>query len=129
MEKTLLTYRPNEQEIFDHVCKHLAKQKKRCFDPKADQCRYRYGEMSCAVGSLISDEDYDRVMDDKNCSAEIVIDKWFPVAGSVGRLCRDLQVDHDIGINAEALKERLKLTAKNHKLKPDAIDLITEWEY
>lgn len=51
------------QEIFDFVANHLLTQNAKAVDD-SDTCRYRYGHLKCAVGALISDEDY-------NCSFEM----------------------------------------------------------
>lgn len=51
------------QEIFDAVCDHLAKQKKRAAREHGG-CYYRTPDgLKCAVGCLIPDELYDRRMD------------------------------------------------------------------
>ena len=89
---------------------------------------YRYNELSCAVGSLFTDEDYDPEMDAKGLSARPLIEHWFPAAFRVELLCNDLQAVHDASITAEALRDRLKAIAKHYKLNPEAADLITEWE-
>lgn len=50
-----------QEEIFNKVAEHLLTQKQRAFDPKEEDnpCRYRFGELKCAVGCLITDENYD----------------------------------------------------------------------
>jgi len=52
----------NEQEVFDHVIKHLVQQGQRCYHLNHnhhDICLYRSPEgLSCAVGCLMSDEEY-----------------------------------------------------------------------
>lgn len=44
------------QEIFDTVAKHLLTQNQKCV--KDMVCQYRHNGLKCAVGCLISDEDY-----------------------------------------------------------------------
>jgi hypothetical protein len=47
-----------QQEIFDKVARHLLTQKKRA--TVSGHCRYRTPDgCKCAIGCLISDEDYD----------------------------------------------------------------------
>lgn len=128
MEESLLNCNPTRQQIFNHVCKHLAEQKKQCVDPATGECRYRYQGLSCAVGSLFIDEDYDPEMDARNLSARPLIEHWFPAAFRVAALCHDLQMAHDSWVGAEALRVRLKAIAKHYKLNPEAANLITEWE-
>ena len=129
MEVSLLNCNPTRQQIFDHVCKHLAKQKKRSWDPVSGNCMYRYKGLSCAVGSLFIDEDYDPEMDYWPPAAETLIDRWFPTAYRVAKLCRVLQESHDQSGDAEDLRDKLKAAAKAHKLNPEAANLIIEWEY
>src|SRR6478609_968536 len=62
MKITLKTL-PNatEQQVFDQVVKHLKTQNAKCFNPEWNACLYRYGEMSCAAGCLMSDEEINTV--------------------------------------------------------------------
>jgi hypothetical protein len=46
------------QEIFDFVANHLLTQNAKAVEDSGT-CRYRYCHLKCAVGALISDEDYD----------------------------------------------------------------------
>lgn len=128
MEVSLLNCNPTKQQIFDHVCRHLAKQKKRSWDPMYDTCMYRYRGLACAVGSLFIDEDYDPEMDNRGIAAEALIERWFPAAFRVAPLCRALQVAHDSSWSAEELQDKLRKASEKYKLNPEAADLITEWE-
>jgi hypothetical protein len=128
MEKSLLNCNPTRQQIFDHVCNHLAKQKKRSWDPVSGNCMYRYKGLSCAVGSLFIDEDYDPEMDNRSLSARPLIEHWFPAAFRVAALCRDLQAAHDSSGDAEDIRDKLREASEKYKLNPEAADLITEWE-
>jgi hypothetical protein len=49
------------QEIFDFVANHLLTQNEKALEN--EKCCYRTGNLKCAVGALIADEDY-------NCSFE-----------------------------------------------------------
>lgn len=51
------------QEIFDFVANHMLTQNAKAVE-NSGTCQYRYGHLKCAVGALISDEDY-------NCSFEM----------------------------------------------------------
>jgi hypothetical protein len=46
------------QEIFDFVADHLLTQNAKAIEGSGT-CLYRCGDLKCAVGALISDEDYD----------------------------------------------------------------------
>jgi hypothetical protein len=46
------------QEIFDFVANHLLTQNAKAIE-ESGTCLYRCGDLKCAVGALISDEDYD----------------------------------------------------------------------
>jgi hypothetical protein len=45
------------QEIFDFVASHLLTQNERAME-EGYLCKYRIGNLKCAVGALIADEDY-----------------------------------------------------------------------
>ena len=47
-----------EQEVFDHVSKHLLKQGERSRD-ESGGCLYRHEDLKCAAGCLIGDDEYD----------------------------------------------------------------------
>jgi len=51
-----------EQQVFDHVANHLIRQGMPCIGPgvysTATSCRYKHKELSCAVGSLMSPDEY-----------------------------------------------------------------------
>lgn len=49
------------QEVFDQVVNHLRKQNKQSL--ANSKCLYRYGDLKCAAGCLISDEEYHRDME------------------------------------------------------------------
>ena len=51
-----------EQEIFNQVARHLLTQNRRSVDEKGF-CKYRSGNLKCAAGCLISDEEYSPLMD------------------------------------------------------------------
>lgn len=46
------------QEVFDHIAWHLLTQQAKSATGNSDSCFYRLGELSCAAGCLIPDEDY-----------------------------------------------------------------------
>jgi hypothetical protein len=46
------------QEIFDFIAEHLLTQNAKAIEGSGT-CLYRCGDLKCAVGALISDEDYD----------------------------------------------------------------------
>jgi hypothetical protein len=56
----------NHQEIFDRVAEHLLTQNQRSSVQtisSPNSCRYRLGELKCAIGCLIPDELYDPEME------------------------------------------------------------------
>ena len=50
------------QEIFDFVANHLLTQNAKAVEDNGT-CLYRYGHLKCAVGALISDEDYNYIFE------------------------------------------------------------------
>lgn len=57
--QSLPTTPPSPQEIFDHVVAHLREQKVLSKEEDSPRCRYRLGNLACAVGCLIPDSVYD----------------------------------------------------------------------
>jgi hypothetical protein len=51
-----------KQDIFNQVARHLITQNHRSVDEKG-YCKYRSGNLKCAAGCLISDEEYTPLMD------------------------------------------------------------------
>lgn len=47
-----------KQEVFDTVCDHMLAQNKRAQDEGGGRCWYRQGDLKCAVGCLIPDDQY-----------------------------------------------------------------------
>jgi len=65
MKITLKTLaQATEQEVFDQVATHLLKQNVQAIDDSRDGCAYRGKDgTKCAMGCLMSDEEYDPVWD------------------------------------------------------------------
>lgn len=58
-----------KQEIFEYICNHLLSQKTKCYNNKSKSgngCLYRSGNLKCAVGCLIPDEEYVPQMEAKD---------------------------------------------------------------
>jgi hypothetical protein len=54
------------QEVFDAVARHLLTQGKQSYSYERGECMYRGdGNLKCAVGALISDDEYDSEMEEK----------------------------------------------------------------
>lgn len=57
----------NKQEMFDKVVRHLIRQNKKSIDSTknilTNSCMYRFGELQCAIGCLIEDDEYDEKME------------------------------------------------------------------
>ena len=56
-----------KQQVFNTVAKHLLTQKKKSI--KDGTCRYRYRNLSCAVGCLIPKEEYSPKLEGIVCLA------------------------------------------------------------
>ena len=46
------------QEVFNQVAKHMLTQMQKSRSDTGGPCLYRYGELKCAAGCLMSDEEY-----------------------------------------------------------------------
>src|SRR5215510_14994918 len=61
-----MTIELTEQAIFDQVATHLLRQNERAVDSKSLDCMYRTPDgLKCAVGCLITDEEYRPDMEGK----------------------------------------------------------------
>ena len=86
----------SEQEIFNHVITHLANQERQSVGYDGE-CRYRSPEgMSCAVGCLISDEDYEVEMEGADVAYLIKRFEAVSWMASHRDLLDDLQDLHDL---------------------------------
>lgn len=87
------------QEIFDYIVSHLRAQNSRCINVITNNCLYRAGNgKKCAVGCLITNEEYQPEMEMKtfhlliNSYSHLTIANFDPISKS---LLKDMQVIHD----------------------------------
>jgi hypothetical protein len=134
----LLPHLTGEQEMFDHVCAHLGRQKKRAIkNSNFARCAY-YNEDDgnrCAIGACVSEDDartleaeHDaRTLEAEHANQSIdMVDDFDPGSFDINFLL-DLQMVHDDAFNLATLREGLLQMADNWALKADAAYLITEW--
>lgn len=126
-----------KQEIYDKVCKHLAKQKTRAMNKGVDKgCAYRDDDgRKCAVGCLIpyniwKKEVLANGINTGNSVKYLVANSPWAKKEFHQRealLC-DLQNIHDRSWHtAESLRESLAATAKKYKIKSGAEQSIKTW--
>lgn len=135
MPSTPVPVEMTEQEIFDAVCAHLARQQRPAVDVVgADRmCVYHASDgCKCAVGCLIPDALYVPEIEGLSLSDAAVIGEpelgqLLPFIVDHGGLLNDLQVAHDTAENAVSLRRMLKVTAKARGLKADAADTVQAW--
>lgn len=113
------------QELFDKVATHLLTQNRASIDEKLDFCKYRlYRDndppLSCAVGCLIPDNQYDPEMEGVLID-RLIDDKW--ITGSILNLFREhrsllykLQWIHD-KTTTHYWKDELRNLATEYSLK------------
>jgi hypothetical protein len=101
-----------DQQLFDRVAEHLLKQNKRC--TKYDECQYRAGKLTCAIGCLIPDSRYNKALEGRGVDTPEVR-RAAHILVRQTELARDLQRVHD---NFEPSKwiEELRSVAIDHKL-------------
>lgn len=119
----------NMHEIFDKVATHLIEQGVRCVFPMRQGggppycCRYRYKDLSCAVGCLIDDRRYHDDIEGNSANEPVVLealrgsgilagDKSYDDLAKINLLL-DLQCIHDSGQPHEWPK-RLRAAADKH---------------
>lgn len=104
------------QEIFDFVANHLLTQNDKSI-ADSGTCLYRYGDLKCAVGALISDEDYDCNFEMQ--SLKLLVDKKETIFSDIeeSRLAflMLLQSIHDEYL-PQTWPEKLSILALNYSL-------------
>ena len=125
------------QEAFDRVCQHLAKQKERCII--AESCRYRLDNKKCAIGALIPDELYESNMDMRpgygspaNLSVIRLITEYDSIRdlfqGVNANMLYSLQIAHDTSKDLNMLKKHLYNAANQYALDPAMVAIIESWK-
>jgi hypothetical protein len=85
------------QKTFDTMCEHLYKQGKQSMED--EHCVYRASDGSrCAFGCLISDEDYDEILEGNTCSMLVQQKRVEFDNIETAMMCRIVQRIHDIYI-------------------------------
>lgn len=106
-----------QQEIFTTVVKHLLTQNKTSIDEKHISCLYRGPNgLKCAVGILITDDEYSEEMECK--SVDVLIDENLLPERLIEHsyFLQQLQKIHDSG-QPKDWEVRLRMLCKTHKLK------------
>lgn len=106
-----------EQEVFDQVALHMLKQGRKATDV-AGCCRYKAGELKCAAGCLIADDEYNPMFEG---SAWSVLVGHNSVTPAHYYLIFSLQLIHD-NKDVVSWAERLKSLAKEMYLSTAVID-------
>jgi len=121
-----------KQEIYDKVCKHLAKQKTRA--TVLGSCAYRTDDgKKCAVGCLIPYHVWRKEVGANNTGVGLdALCEESPWAKkNFGRnlnLLTELQNAHDSDLSdAQGLRENLRDIAKCYRIKPGAEQAIKVW--
>lgn len=116
-----------QQQVFDFVVTHLMTQGKKSDDEDGD-CRYRTPEgLKCAVGCLMSDEEYNPKYE--GCSVpylQMVFreDSFLNLIATYEKLLTELQYVHDT-YTPEAWSEQLQEVADTFKLEmPKTTELL-----
>lgn len=80
----------SKQEVFNQVCTHLLTQAAKSGD--YDECKYRDGELKCAAGCLIGDDEYRKEWETWNWDHLVSLHK---LPGAHKSLISRLQYIHD----------------------------------
>lgn len=127
-----------KQQIFDKVCKHLAKQGAQSKVP-GEGAKYKIFDqdgavaMSCSIGVLISEKVYNPNMEGLSVD-ELLSDKRFKLPAWMARhqipvFLRKLQQIHDEARIGKMLRDGLEQLAKEHDLDPTELYAIRHWNY
>ena len=135
----------NKQLVFDKVSKHLLTQNKRCESetPFNVSCKYRKGDLKCAIGALIDDEEYIPVMDnlrllreEYGCTANTVVQSNPLVLSIIKRkygefvendifFLKSLQKIHDVS-DVNEWKVNLLSLAQQYGLRTNVLNNLEE---
>lgn len=124
------------QEIYDKVCDHFAKQGRQSVDAVDNACMLRGDNgTSCAVGCLIADEDYDPKMEMRmGNGVGMFFDDYPDVAKKIGNtkenieLLDALQTAHDFAKNRDNIVGRLMEIAYRFGLTNGPEQAIVKWD-
>ncbi len=102
----MIPQQPTIRQLFDFVKNHLLTQNEKSFSEVRGYCMYRQGSLKCAIGCLISDEQYNGELENKLLFVTSSVDE--AVNNSIGReltyddrvILRKLQHIHDWNIPA-----------------------------
>lgn len=115
------------QQVFDAVVGHLkvqGKQSKLVSSGDDGGCKYRLGDLACAVGCLMSDaEAWLCDNDPKSSAANVMLFRsYVPRLERFTALLRDLQGAHDHSTPGRALRVALEEVARRNHLSTQALD-------
>lgn len=116
-----MTYNPQydhtPQGVLDFVCKHLLTQGKPSKSKQAGGCAYRGDDgLMCAVGCLISDDEYEPDMEGVTINAAQVLTVFSWAEPSTISLLESLQGVHD-NWEPACWREELEALAKSYGLR------------
>ncbi len=120
----------SEQEVFNYVAAHLLTQNQRAemnHPDSGEVCAYRSGQLKCAVGCLISDEDYLPEMEGRNVYHiidDVRYKKVFQKMSGISILIGSLQRIHDSYEPSQWRRELLSM-AERRGLNSTSIQNIT----
>lgn len=125
----------NKQKIFDRIATHLLTQGRKSLKVLRDDpdpiCLYRGPDgMSCAVGCLITDDNYTPELEDRRVNNSLIIEALeqslnVHLMQSDIAFLEELQYIHD-NDKADAWPSRLRSLADSLGLSSDAIDAASE---
>jgi hypothetical protein len=108
-------------EVFNFVAHHLLTQF--AMSAEESRCRYRIGNLKCAAGCLISDDEYDK---DYESISWTGLSKGNLVPAKHSLLIQDLQQIHDGDDSPKRWPERIEKLAKTfgYTIEPEVQALI-----
>lgn len=113
----------SKQKTFDTVAKHLLTQNQKSFDPDKNICRYRYGDLKCAVGCLIPDSSYHKSIEGFAVGSPIIFN-LIPENHDT-KLLDKLQELHDT-TDVSEWRDRLRILAASFHLDDSAASLTRD---
>lgn len=109
------------QQIFNGAYIGLMRQAQKAVDEDGS-CRYRIGELKCAIGMLISDEDYDESCEGLDVRNSYKVQEVAGITPATLKLARAIQTGHDAA-NATSGKDFVNELLAQAQIVAIAFDL------
>lgn len=114
------------QDIYNFICNHLEKQGCRSKHDENNPL-YRNGNHSCAIGCLITDDEYLKGIEGLPVE-QIFIDCDVKISKKKQKFLSHMQEVHDLSYNLEVLQRKMNEVADDYSLTPFTFSPDLNWD-